>query len=90
MSDKEQREIFEHCKSLLQDGDYNEILEILFQNYQPENPREFFVTKYIKISLDDRKITSYTYSEDFEAEIDRPELFQFIDEQFRIISEISK
>ena len=90
MPDKEQREIFEHYKSLLQDGDYNEVLEVLFQNYKPENPREFFVTKYIKISLDDRKITSYTDSKDFEAEIDRTELFQFIDEQFCIIKEISK
>lgn len=90
MSDKEQREIFEHYKSLLQDGDYNEILEALFQNYQPENPREFFVTKYTKISLDDRKIVCHTGSEDFETKIDRPELFQFIDEQFRILSEISK
>lgn len=90
MSKKDHKEIFEYYKSLFEEGDYNEVLEVLFQNYKPENPREFFITEYIKISLDDRKIIYYTYFKDFETEINRPELFQFIDEQFHILKEISK
>ena len=84
------QEIFEYYKSLFEEGDYNEVLEVLFQNYKPENPREFFPTEYLKISLDDKEIIYYSYPKDFKTKIDRPELFQFIDEQFRILSEISK
>lgn len=90
MLNKERKEIFEYYKSLFQNGDFNEVLETLFQNYQPENPKEFLVTSYIKISLDDRKMTYYTYLKDFEFKIERPALFQFINEQFSILSEISK
>ena len=42
MSKKDHKEIFEYYKSLFEEGDYNEVLEVLFQNYKPENPREFF------------------------------------------------
>lgn len=90
MSKKDHKEIFEYYKSLFEEGDYNEVLEVLFQNYKPENPREFFPTEYLKISLDDKEIFYYSYPKDFETKIDRPALFQFIDEQFRILSEISK